>query len=77
MYQSKPHEKTFQMQPIGVAYTCEICNEGEMIDAGDPRQMLMSNPPKMGLIRHICNKCGAEMKLPQSYPRIEWTRVDE
>lgn len=66
----KPNEKTFNVVPIGIKYTCEFCGEGEM--KYDPQPIttaLLSNPP---LHPHTCTKCGKTMQLPKMYPYIEW-----
>lgn len=68
MYQPKPNEKTFEVKPIGVAYECEFCHEGEQIADKE-------NPDfKNGMFKHICNKCKKVMYLPRVYPYIEWEK---
>lgn len=67
------HEKAFRLYPVGIAYVCEFCNEGEMeVDTSEPT--LMSNPP---LIPHKCTKCGKTMHLPKSYPFVKYEKNPE
>lgn len=69
----KPNEEMFDISPVGIRYKCEICGEGEMIvDSSNP--VILATKP--ALFPHICNKCGAKMSLPKSYPYIEWIRTE-
>lgn len=77
MYQPSENEELFKIKPIGVRYKCPFCNEGEMIVTNDPVDMPLVHyigeaPPIMR--KHRCNKCSKEMKLPKSYPYIEWIK---
>lgn len=70
MFKPNQHERVFGLKPIGVAYKCEFCNDGEMVvDTSQP--MLTTYP---SLIPHKCTKCGKTMHLTKSYPYIEWVR---
>lgn len=72
----RPNEEDFEVRPIGVRYICEFCHEGEMIvdhTEGQFIETVLTNPP---LIQHKCTKCGGTMRLPRSYPYIEWVPVD-
>lgn len=72
------HETLFKLIPVGVNYQCELCNRGNMIaDKNEPVMIELTNPPTMGLRTHICDKCGGVMKLPKTYPYVEWVSVDE
>lgn len=59
------HEKSFHVYPIGIKYTCEFCNEGEMI-------IDTSKQKEHNLFPHTCTKCHKTMFLPKMYPYIEW-----
>jgi len=72
-YEPKQNEVLFNIVPIGVKYTCELCGKGEM--KIDPSQLLLtSNPP---LIPHTCTECKGIMHLPKQYPYIEWCPQEE
>lgn len=70
----KPHEEAFEITPIGVRYRCESCEDGEMrFDPQAMEQEAMLMPMmQVPMFPHVCTKCGAKMKLPRQYPRIEW-----
>lgn len=75
-YTPKEHEEVFDIKPVGVRYICEFCNEGEMI--ADPKEPILMTVEGVQLMRtHICNKCGKSMKLPKTYPYIEWVPVEK
>ena len=72
----KEHEEAFELKPVGIRYTCEFCNEGEMIyDSNNPFSLQEFGHTRM--ISHKCNKCGKDMKLPKTYPYIEWVTAEE
>lgn len=58
----------FEVQPVGIDYICEVCNNGYM-QSGD---FLTVNPPTW---KHACSSCGAEMILHEKYPTISFERV--
>jgi len=72
-YIPKEHEFVFKPIPIGVGYTCEFCNEGELIHdvsiVADPNTPVGSN-----LFPHKCSNCNRVMWLPKVYPYIEWKK---
>lgn len=73
MYQPKPNEAVFNIRPIGVKYICEHCGEGEMRAVPeDDGAIVWQGTPRSRLIRHRCNKCKGELRLPKTYPYIEW-----
>lgn len=74
-YEPKKHERVFKVEPIGVAYVCEFCHNGDMIASSTDPIILEAGIPKMR--RHYCNNCGAQMMLPKTYPYIEWQEVKE
>lgn len=63
----QPHEETFEINPIGIKYKCEFCNEGEMLVAVDYKEDVPVN-----MYPHKCTKCGKVMFLPRMYPYIKW-----
>ena len=67
-YQPTGNEETFEVQPLGIRYKCEFCNNGEQIYKRSDNQ----NVPSSNLYLHECNKCGKTMFLPKIYPYIEW-----
>lgn len=67
-----PHERTFDIKPIGVKYICEFCNEGEMVYENDHPIIVEAINIKPTLYRHVCRSCGKTMQLPKMYPYIEW-----
>lgn len=70
----QPHEKEFKVNPIGVMYICEFCNEGEMkVDIIGTIKTDIGVP----LFPHKCTKCGKTMHLPKQYPYIDWIRCTE
>lgn len=72
----KEHEEAFELKPVGIRYICEFCNEGEMIyDSSENVVIVPLNRSTM--IPHKCNKCGKDMKLPKTYPYIEWVTAEE
>ena len=67
------HERVFELIPIGVNYVCEFCHEGNMIvDTNETLIVELTDPPRMALRTHICDKCQNTMKLPKTYPYVEW-----
>ena len=74
-YKAQENEKLFKLEPVGVAYVCEFCHEGEMEGFIDEPLEVDANG-NMPLIPHRCNKCGKVLQLPRMYPRIEWNRVE-
>ena len=77
MHELKEHEQRFQLHPTGIKYICEHCNEGQMIvDPNESATMLASDPPQY-IIPHVCDKCGAKLSLPKSYPYIEYLTTEE
>ena len=71
------HEEIVNLKPIGIRYRCEICRNGEMIvDTREPVVVPLGGNPSV-LRPHLCNKCGAKMQLPKSYPYIEWITEEE
>lgn len=72
------HEKLSKLIPIAVSYQCELCNDGIMeADPNDPIVMEMTNPPRMQMRRHFCNKCNGMLMLPKTYPYVEWITPQE
>lgn len=61
-------EKRFEVKPYGVEYTCDSCEEGEMLPTG---KAFWSDPPKF---EHKCNKCGNTLSLLEKYPVIRYER---
>ena len=72
-----PHERTFELKPIGIKYICEFCNEGEMVYKNDQPIMVELVNTQPTLHRHVCTKCGKTMQLPKIYPYIEWLSEDD
>ncbi|EOO29044.1 hypothetical protein IIU_05726 [Bacillus cereus VD133] len=60
-------EQQFEVKPIGVRYICDICHIGEMCPTGN--NFFMEDPPKL---EHMCNQCGAKIKLTDKYPIIKY-----
>ena len=75
-YVPRKNEVTFEVKPIGVAYTCEFCHKGEM-EADTSRLIVVDAANGLQMIKHFCNSCGAQMDLPRVYPYIEWEKVDK
>lgn len=73
------HERVFELIPIGVNYVCEFCHEGNMIiDSTEVLVVELSDGgPHMQLRTHICDKCGKTLKLPKTYPYVEWVSKAE
>lgn len=72
------HEETFKIIPVGVRYICEFCGKGEMIAVNDEAVIVPAIDSSLPFMRkHRCNKCGGELKLPKTYPYIEWIPEDE
>lgn len=70
MYTPAKNEQLFEVHPIGVRYTCELCGEGEMrATTADPVSPIGGGAP---LYAHMCTKCNGTMLLPKTYPYIEW-----
>lgn len=72
-YTPLPHEEVFPVEPVGVRYICEFCNEGEMIRTDHAPNPGVVSPT---LYEHKCTNCGKTMFLPKVYPYIEWAPVD-
>lgn len=72
-----PHERSFEIRPVGVKYICEFCNEGEMRYKNDQPIMVEALNTSPMLHNHVCTKCGKTMKLPKVYPYIEWISDDD
>lgn len=72
------HERMFELIPVGVNYVCEFCHEGNMmVDVNETLVIEYTDKPTMALRTHICDKCHKTMKLPKTYPYIEWVTKDE
>ena len=72
------HERVVKLKPVGISYICEICHEGEMIvDNREPIIVPLGGLGNAPMRSHYCNKCGAQMKLPKSYPYVEWLTEEE
>lgn len=74
-YIPRKNEVTFNVKPMGVAYECEFCHKGEM--EADTSRLIVVDMNGVNMIKHFCNKCGAQLDLPRVYPYIEWIRDDE
>lgn len=70
------HEEMFELKPIGIRYRCEFCNDGEMI-ASNSETLIVEYGGGPYMRTHTCNKCGKSMKLPKTYPYIEWVTPEE
>lgn len=70
-YTPKEHEFIFRPTPIGVGYTCEFCNEGEMVFDKDSKD---NYDATKNLYKHKCTNCNSNMLLPKVYPYIEWSK---
>jgi hypothetical protein len=57
-------KRRFPVQPVGVAFLCENCNQGLAVATG-------STDPA-GLHRHQCNNCKFIYFFEVKYPTIEW-----
>lgn len=69
------HERTFVPKPIGVTYTCEKCNDGDMVLDTSVK------PDFIGehlMFKHICTNptCDCTMMLPKQYPYVEWVKEE-
>lgn len=77
MMEFKPQERPIRLLPVGVKYTCEFCNDGEM--KFDNSQLV--GIPEQGVIPtlfpHLCSRCGKSMLLPKIYPYIDWVEKEE
>jgi len=73
-YNPKENEVIFDVRPIGIAYKCEYCHEGEQELIKDKPIVVESGGSIPKLREHKCNKCGKTMMLPKAYPYIEWIR---
>lgn len=74
------HESVFELKPIGVNYTCELCGQGIMEAVTDEAitiELFDNGSPQMRLRSHKCNSCGGVMQLPKTYPYIAWLTKDE
>lgn len=75
------HEMLFELRPIGVSYRCELCERGEMeVDTNEALTICWDGEAgahKMPMRTHICNNCHGTMKLPKTYPYIEWVTTEE
>lgn len=75
------NEVRVEIRPIGVKYRCEFCHEGFMEaihEDSEIIEIIATNPPQYKtppLRTHLCDKCGKMMKLPRTYPRIDWEEV--
>lgn len=77
-FKPSEYEDLSLLVPVAVNYRCEICCLGHVVaDPNEPMILELSNPPKMKLRRHICDRCGGELMLPKSYPYIEWMSKSE
>lgn len=77
MLRLKNNEEAFKLIPIGIRYKCEVCHDGEMIATNNDPMIFDANTQMMHLRTHKCNKCGMELKLPKTYPYIEWIPENE
>lgn len=72
------HERAVELIPVGIQFICEICHQGEMIvDNREPIVVPLGGSGNAVMRSHYCNSCGAQMKLPKSYPYIEWLTKEE
>ena len=62
-------KKETEVKPFEVKQYCELCGE-ELTFTGE---VLLSNPPKYV---HKCDKCGKQFTFSQSYPSIEYKKVE-
>lgn len=71
------NEKLYKASPVMVTYTCERCNNGEMILDQHTMPRQIGNTALM--FRHQCDnpECGYFMELPKQYPYIEWIRKEK
>lgn len=60
-------EFQFEVEPYGVDYKCDKCNEGVMCYNGG--NIKLSDPPKY---THRCNNCGHEQDFIEKYPVIRY-----
>ena len=74
-YKLKEHEVMVPLQPIGIKYKCEYCNQGDMIAMPNRAPKMPIAPGGKPLIYHKCTKCGKEMLLTEVYPKIEWMEI--
>jgi len=65
-------ETNFEVKTVGVEYTCDKCEEGEMFHQEGRDTMLLTDPPRF---EHVCTKCGYKQTFLKRYPTVEYKRV--
>lgn len=61
-------EKEFKVNPVGIKYTCDSCNTGEMLPTGKMNMLEFK-----ATYTHVCNNCGTENNFNEKYPLIRYT----
>jgi uncharacterized protein (DUF983 family) len=67
-------EREFEVEPVGIAYVCDSCGQGEMVSA--EAETTAAEEARQAGYRHRCTSCGQEDTLAESYPTIRF-RVKE
>jgi len=61
-------EREFEVEPVGIAYVCDSCGQGEMASAED----VETDEGSQAGWKHRCLNCGHEETLAESYPTIRF-----
>jgi len=60
-------EQKFEVKPVGVAYVCDACGEGEMQQVGK-----LHYEAEKVLFPHTCNHCGHKQDFYEKYPLVRF-----
>ena|ERR1700686_1881904 len=66
-------ERRVEVRPFGVRYTCDACQQGEMLALGGT-QAIVQEAGKV-LIRHVCNVCRTMASFPEKYPTVRYEDI--